>query len=166
MLASWTGTIIGPPNVYTLPKLLSSASTDVYPFHSFFPLFHFQSTHEGRIYTLHIHCDKDYPSKSPTVKFISRVNMTCVNQSTGAVTHSPPPTIKSLASFISLLTWFAHNPTNRLISAVSLSYQIGGMSTQLRPFLLACAMRCLQLTTESSPSPLKALVFNRSFWRL
>jgi len=57
MLSSWTGTIIGPPN----------------------------STHDGRIYTVHIHCGNEYPHKPPTVKFVSRINMACVNQSTGAV---------------------------------------------------------------------------------
>jgi ubiquitin-conjugating enzyme E2 variant len=57
MLSSWNGTIIGPPN----------------------------SPHEGRIYSVHIYCDKDYPNKPPAVKFISRINLTCVNQSTGVV---------------------------------------------------------------------------------
>jgi len=56
-LSSWQGTIIGPPS----------------------------TAHEGRIYTLHINCDKDYPNKAPTVKFISRINLTCVNQHSGVV---------------------------------------------------------------------------------
>uniref|UniRef100_A0A0C9SA23 TSA: Wollemia nobilis Ref_Wollemi_Transcript_5266_1095 transcribed RNA sequence n=1 Tax=Wollemia nobilis TaxID=56998 RepID=A0A0C9SA23_9CONI len=56
-MQSWTGTIIGP--------------------HS--------SAHEGRIYQLKLFCDKDYPEKPPTVRFYSRVNMTCVNQQTGLV---------------------------------------------------------------------------------
>ena len=45
----------------------------------------FQSVHEGRIYTLKLFCDKDYPEKPPTVRFHSRVNMTCVNHETGVV---------------------------------------------------------------------------------
>jgi ubiquitin-protein ligase len=41
--------------------------------------------HDGRIYQLKLFCDKDYPEKAPTVRFCSRVNMTCVNQETGRV---------------------------------------------------------------------------------
>jgi hypothetical protein len=44
-----------------------------------------QSVHEGRIYTLKLFCDKDYPDKPPTVRFHSRINMTHVNPETGLV---------------------------------------------------------------------------------
>jgi len=57
LMSNWIGTILGPPG----------------------------TAHEGRIYTLKIHCDKDYPKKSPTVKFTSRINMHCVNQQNGTV---------------------------------------------------------------------------------
>ncbi|RLM75010.1 ubiquitin-conjugating enzyme E2 variant 1C-like [Panicum miliaceum] len=56
-MRSWTGTIIGPLN----------------------------SVHEGRIYQLKLFCDKDYPDKPPTVRFHSRINLTCVNPDTGLV---------------------------------------------------------------------------------
>eukprot|EP01018_Ginkgo_biloba_P008953 Gb_26567 [translate_table: standard] len=56
-MRSWTGTIIGPHN----------------------------SVHDGRIYQLKLFCDKDYPNKPPSVRFLSRINMTCVNKETGAV---------------------------------------------------------------------------------
>ncbi|GFY97940.1 MMS ZWEI homologue 3 [Actinidia rufa] len=56
-MRSWTGTIIGPHN----------------------------SVHEGRIYQLKLFCDKDYPEKPPSVRFHSRINMTCVNHETGMV---------------------------------------------------------------------------------
>ncbi|URE47722.1 Ubiquitin-conjugating enzyme E2 variant, partial [Musa troglodytarum] len=56
-MCSWTGTIIGPQN----------------------------TVHEGRIYQLKLYCDKDYPDKPPTVRFQTRINMTCVNQETGMV---------------------------------------------------------------------------------
>lgn len=56
-MRSWTGTIIGPSH----------------------------SVHEGRIYTLKLFCDKDYPDKPPTVRFHSRINMTHVNSETGLV---------------------------------------------------------------------------------
>jgi len=56
-LSSWIGTIIGPNG----------------------------SAHEGRIYSLKIYCDNNYPNKPPTVKFTSRVNLGCVNQQTGVI---------------------------------------------------------------------------------
>lgn len=56
-MQSWTGTIIGPPN----------------------------TVHEGRIYQVQLFCGKDYPNKPPSVKFQSRINMSCVNQETGLV---------------------------------------------------------------------------------
>nr|VDD11287.1 unnamed protein product [Brassica rapa] len=66
-MRSWTGTIIAPHNV--LISLSFSLST----------------VHEGRIYQLKLFCDKDYPEKPPTVRFHSRINMTCVNHETGVV---------------------------------------------------------------------------------
>lgn len=59
-MRSWTGTIIGPPN----------------------------TVHEGRIYQLKLFCDTDYPDKPPTVRFQTRINMTCVNKETGLVEPS------------------------------------------------------------------------------
>lgn len=56
-MRSWTGTVIGPNN----------------------------SAHEGRIYTVKLYCDKDYPERPPTVRFHSRINMHCVHQETGVV---------------------------------------------------------------------------------
>ena len=44
-----------------------------------------QTVHEGRIYQLKLFCDKDYPEKPPSVRFHSRINMTCVNHETGVV---------------------------------------------------------------------------------
>ncbi|XP_058733131.1 ubiquitin-conjugating enzyme E2 variant 1A-like [Vicia villosa] len=56
-MQSWTGTIIGPPG----------------------------TVHEGRIYQLKLFCGKDYPDNPPSVRFQTRINMTCVNQESGAV---------------------------------------------------------------------------------
>ncbi|GAB2285580.1 Ubiquitin-conjugating enzyme E2 variant 1C [Dionaea muscipula] len=44
-----------------------------------------KSVHEGRIYQLKLFCDKDYPEKPPSVRFHTRINMTCVNHETGLI---------------------------------------------------------------------------------
>ncbi|KAG7194840.1 E2 ubiquitin-conjugating protein mms2 [Scheffersomyces spartinae] len=54
----WNGTILGPPH----------------------------STHENRIYSLHIVCDDTYPEKPPLVRFISKINLPCVDTE-GKVTN-------------------------------------------------------------------------------
>ncbi|KAK5168045.1 E2 ubiquitin-conjugating protein mms2 [Saxophila tyrrhenica] len=65
LMTNWNGTILGPPH----------------------------SVHENRIYSLKIHCGTDYPDKPPEVTFISKVNLPCVNQSTGKVDLSKLPSI-------------------------------------------------------------------------
>eukprot|EP00549_Striatella_unipunctata_P026486 CAMPEP_0118719476 /NCGR_PEP_ID=MMETSP0800-20121206/29510_1 /TAXON_ID=210618 ORGANISM="Striatella unipunctata, Strain CCMP2910" /NCGR_SAMPLE_ID=MMETSP0800 /ASSEMBLY_ACC=CAM_ASM_000638 /LENGTH=146 /DNA_ID=CAMNT_0006626877 /DNA_START=22 /DNA_END=462 /DNA_ORIENTATION=- len=41
--------------------------------------------HDGRFYELLIHCPKKYPAIPPDVRFISRINMNCVDQKTGVI---------------------------------------------------------------------------------
>uniref|UniRef100_A0A7N1A9Y0 UBC core domain-containing protein n=1 Tax=Kalanchoe fedtschenkoi TaxID=63787 RepID=A0A7N1A9Y0_KALFE len=66
-MQSWTGTIIGPSN----------------------------TVHEGRIYQLKLFCGNDYPDKAPSVKFQSRINMSCVNQESGVVEPSLFPILSN-----------------------------------------------------------------------
>ncbi|AET37977.1 E2 ubiquitin-conjugating protein MMS2 Ecym_2230 [Eremothecium cymbalariae DBVPG len=56
-MTTWNGTILGPPH----------------------------SNHENRIYSVVIKCGDEYPDKPPTVKFISKINLPCVDQATGEV---------------------------------------------------------------------------------
>jgi ubiquitin-conjugating enzyme E2 variant len=85
-MRSWTGTIIGPPNVcyrnthnwIDIAFALLCSNLRTYQFL-------LQTVHEGRIYQLKLFCDTDYPDKPPTVRFQTRINMTCVNQETGLV---------------------------------------------------------------------------------
>lgn len=44
-----------------------------------------QSVHENRIYSLKMHCGDQYPDKSPTIQFISQVNLPCVSPRNGVV---------------------------------------------------------------------------------
>lgn len=55
---NWNGTIIGPPN----------------------------TNFDNRIYMLSIICDENYPATPPQLRFNSKINIPCVNQSNGAVT--------------------------------------------------------------------------------
>jgi ubiquitin-conjugating enzyme E2 variant len=41
--------------------------------------------HENRIYSVNIHCGDQYPDLPPTIQFVSRVNLPCVDQKTGKV---------------------------------------------------------------------------------
>lgn len=56
-MTHWNGTILGPPH----------------------------STHENRIYSLNLEAGPEYPEKPPSVKFLSKVNIPCVDQKTGVV---------------------------------------------------------------------------------
>jgi ubiquitin-protein ligase len=57
-LTDWNASIIGPPG----------------------------STHDQRFYELRLTAGPKYPTEAPQVRFLSRVNMSCVNQTTGEVT--------------------------------------------------------------------------------
>lgn len=56
-LTDWNGTILGPPH----------------------------SNHENKIYTLAVTCGPNYPEVAPTVKFISKINLPCVDQTNGEI---------------------------------------------------------------------------------
>ena len=62
MMSNWNGTILGPPH----------------------------SAHENRIYSLNIHCGENYPDTPPTVHFVSKINLPCVDQRTGRVQPKKP----------------------------------------------------------------------------
>lgn len=47
-----------------------------------------QTQHEGRLYTLRIHCGEDYPDRCPSVRFVSKLNMGCVDQRSGEVVRN------------------------------------------------------------------------------
>ena len=65
-MTKWNGTILGPA----------------------------RSNHENRIYSLEIICGSDYPDQPPKVKFISKINLPCVDNETGEVKASEFTTLR------------------------------------------------------------------------
>jgi len=59
---------------------------------------------ENKIYTLKVTCGKDYPMVGPTVQFLSKVNLTFVNQSNGKVELSKIGTLKTWNSNYTMKT--------------------------------------------------------------
>lgn len=57
MMSDWNGTILGPAH----------------------------SVHENRIYSLRITCGPTYPDVPPVLFFLSRINLPCVDQTSGKV---------------------------------------------------------------------------------
>ena len=45
---------------------------------------------DGRLYELRVTAGEEYPTKPPKVRFVSRVNLGCVDQRTGEVTRDFP----------------------------------------------------------------------------
>ncbi|XBW34959.1 hypothetical protein QEN19_000523 [Hanseniaspora menglaensis] len=56
-MTNWNGTILGAPN----------------------------SVHANRIYSVEIICGPKYPDEPPLIKFVSKINLQCVDQKTGDV---------------------------------------------------------------------------------
>ena len=48
-----------------------------------------KTPHENRIYSLAINCGPHYPDQPPTVFFVSKINLPCVNPQSGKVERLP-----------------------------------------------------------------------------
>jgi len=51
--------------------------------------------YDGRFFELKITCSSEYPAAPPKVRFVSRINMTCVDQTTGEVIQSKLAVMRS-----------------------------------------------------------------------
>jgi len=56
---------------------------------------HHQTQHDGRFYELKIHCPESYPASPPEVRFVSKINMNCVDGKTGKVINKKLPCMRS-----------------------------------------------------------------------
>lgn len=81
LMSNWNGTILGPPHVRK--RRFSSKNTKDFKMLSLTLMA--QSVHENRIYSVKMHCGKDYPDKPPEIWFRTRVNLPGVDNSTGKV---------------------------------------------------------------------------------
>jgi len=66
-LSHWNGGILGPPGTH----------------------------HDSRFYELRVHCTDKYPAVPPIVRFISRINMNCVDSKTGNILHGKLPATRN-----------------------------------------------------------------------
>ncbi|GAA5912314.1 E2 ubiquitin-conjugating protein MMS2 [Sporobolomyces salmoneus] len=87
----WNGTIIGPGH----------------------------TVHENRIYSLSIFCGPKCPDSPPEITFLTRINLPCVNQSTGKIDRNRLPILSNWKHSYTLETILVElrrdmaSPTNR-----------------------------------------------------
>jgi hypothetical protein len=79
----------------------------------------FQTPYENRMYSLKIECGARYPDDAPSAKFLSRININCINGSNGMVGHN----LYFRRGF--------HPPVVRFAGGQSTSSDIGKVATRL-----------------------------------
>lgn len=77
-LTEWQGSIIGPHGVSSWLRLCICSLVCV------------QTVFDGRFYELRITCGPDYPVAPPKVRFLTKINLTGVNQQNGSIDASFP----------------------------------------------------------------------------
>jgi ubiquitin-conjugating enzyme E2 variant len=88
-LSDWNASILGPPGVSCPLRLfLFRQPRYLIDHHSF--SFIVQTMFDGRLFELRITCGPNYPLEPPKVRFVSRINLSSVNQTTGVVENDLP----------------------------------------------------------------------------
>jgi ubiquitin-conjugating enzyme E2 variant len=54
-----------------------------------------QTQHDSRFYELRISIPESYPATPPKVRFVSKINMNCVDSSTGEIIYAKVPATKN-----------------------------------------------------------------------
>lgn len=47
-----------------------------------------RTPYENRMYSVKVECGQRYPDEAPTARFISRININCINTTTGVVSNN------------------------------------------------------------------------------
>lgn len=84
------------------------------------------------MYSLKIDCGQRYPDDAPNVRFLSRININCINSTTGAVSIWFIYSITS--AYVNMEMNFLLTKYCRLIIAVYQYSQNGNENTQLKQF--------------------------------
>ncbi len=82
-LTEWQGSIMGPHGVRRKLKF-------IYWFNHLWESLQPQTVFDSRFYELRMTCGPDYPAVPPKVRFVSKINLTGINQSNGNVDNSFP----------------------------------------------------------------------------
>ncbi|KAK1945639.1 putative ubiquitin-conjugating enzyme E2 variant [Phytophthora citrophthora] len=104
-LTNWIGTILGPAGV-CYPFIFEGVEVEI---NIFLVVAILQTCHDGRIYSLRIHCSDQYPHIPPEVHFTSRINMSCVDPQSGRV---DPRRLAALGS------WHRNNGIENVLVAI------------------------------------------------
>ncbi|KAG4305148.1 hypothetical protein PORY_001318 [Pneumocystis oryctolagi] len=82
-MSEWIGTILGPAHVRISSALQVCLQGGT------------QSVYENRIYNVRIYCGETYPETPPSIYFVSKINLPCVDEKTGRVEPARLPCLSS-----------------------------------------------------------------------
>lgn len=89
LLSDWNGSIFGPPGVRTCLQMDHGRWSTIQTRAVSHPLSNHtqtnQTVHDNRLYEVRVHCNERYPDEPPRVRFVSRINLPCVDPATGEV---------------------------------------------------------------------------------
>lgn len=95
-LSDWNGGILGPVGVrgFLIDVRMVSLEYSFLHSRSSYSFFSLQTNYADRFYELRIHCTDKYPAVPPNVRFVTKINMTCVDKN-GNVSASKIPAMRN-----------------------------------------------------------------------